>query len=533
MRIYTFRMKLNKIIFSITVLVLLFFAGCERTVDPSAGSHEGDGHSTISISLNTATVTKAGTAKDGGVMNTLHIWIADGSGNIVYKGKFDGDSVSGEKFSFVMDQDKKTATATFVNVERGDYMMYIVANLPASMSELAEKESADADFTDAELPELDIDDTRPPFTDANGDMPLSMRQKIHIGPGVNRIETQLVRVCGRVRVTVRNMTTDKNIFLQSLKLTDRNPSTGFLFHKDDHGTPADIRFGAFDKFELSGTETTSYIAPGKDSVYINQYLYETGLTGMGKLGFEIIGGIYEGSVTSAEVVPAVEAGSETIAYKADVDYLIKNESGKFYLNDDGSVLSASLCNNLELLLLDADLNNYIWNFSEDGPTGTDQKVFLKNVGTGRYLSLPYNSSTSSYGYEMSKNETLVRAFVRVGAPAIEISPSVSQWNVLNFYLNGLRVSYYSTTDPSYYWKLIPVSKTGSAGSQLKDALKTFDRVNDSITYIDQYGLPVTLEHICRNDDVNIIINVFYSPESGVLYFEVDDWTDVTNDTTFD
>ena len=521
MRIYTFRMKLNKIIFSITVLVLLFFAGCERTVDPSAGSHEGDGHSTISISLNTATVTKAGTAKDGDVMNTLHIWIADGSGNIVYKGKFDGDSVSGEKFSFVMDQDKKTATATFVNVERGDYMMYIVANLPASMSELAEKESADADFTDAELPELDIDDTRPPFTDANGDMPLSMRQKIHIGPGVNRIETQLVRVCGRVRVTVRNMTTDKNIFLQSLKLTDRNPSTGFLFHKDDHGTPADIRFGAFDKFELSGTETTSYIAPGKDSVYINQYLYETGLTGMGKLGFEIIGGIYEGSVTSAEVenVPAVEAGSATTTYQAGTDYLIKNAAVNIYLCDDGNNLQAPPDRNLDELLLDSGLDSYIWNFS-----GSTQTVSLQNKKTSRYLNISSNS------YSM-KNDGEI--YVSTRSNGLRFSPKSTTYYYGLYYQKGLYVGYAGETDPIYGWKLIPVTKTGSAGSQLKDALKTFDRVNDSITYIDQYGLPVTLEHICRNDDVNIIINVFYSPESGVLYFEVEDWTDVTNDTTFD
>lgn len=522
MRIYTFRMKLNKIIFSITVLVLLFFAGCERTVDPSAGSHEGDGHSTISISLNTATVTKAGTAKDGDVMNTLHIWIADGSGNFVYKGKFDGDSVSGEKFSFVMDQDKKTATATFVNVERGDYMMYIVANLPASMSELAEKASADADFTDAELPELDIDDTRPPFTDANGDMPLSMRQKIHIGPGVNRIETQLVRVCGRVRVTVRNMTTDKNIFLQSLKLTDRNPSTGFLFHKDDHGTPADIRFGAFDKFELSGTETTIYIAPGKDSVYINQYLYETGLTGMGELGFEIIGGIYEGSVTSAEMedtdMTTYEVGSESNSYSAGTQYLIRSAAGYYYLYSDGNSLSVDIRPNINVLLNDSKLEKYLWEFS-----GSGSPVNIKRSGTEKYMYIQWNS------FSMTGN----KADVYTGKVNNNLKLESSYTNYMLYYDEGLKVGHISYTDSKYYWKVIPVNQKQITVKRFKDSVKNFERKNSSITYIDQYGLPVTLEHICRNDDVNIIINVFYSPESGVLYFEVEDWTDVTNDTTFD
>jgi hypothetical protein len=81
--------------------------------------------------------------------------------------------------------------------------------------------------------------------------------------------------------------------------------------------------------------------------------------------------------------------------------------------------------------------------------------------------------------------------------------------------------------------LIPVTEETITEKKLDGALKNFSKANDSITYIDQYGLPVTLEHICRNDDVNVVINVFYSPESGVLYFRVEDWTDVSNNTTFD
>ena len=526
MRIYTFKMKFNKVIFPLIVLFSLF-AGCEREDASCEDGYKNSGESKVTITLNTSLATKTAGAKDGDVMNTLHIWIVDGVGNIVYKGYYDGTSVSGEKFTFALADDKKTATATFENVERGDYMMYVVANLPASLSGLAAKTSADAGFTDAVLPSLNAAN-RPPFGDDDG-MPLSMSQIIHVGPGVNTVETQLVRVCGRIRLTVRNMTTDKNIFLQSFKLTDKNPSTGYLFHKDDHGIPAGTTFGKFDSFELTGTKATRYIAPGDKDTYIDQYLYETGLTGMGTLGFEIIGGIYEKSVTNAEVedIPSIEAGSETTTYQAGTDYLIKNASGNFYLNDNGTGLYASV-KNLDELLLDAGLDSYIWNFSSNGPTGTDQRVSLCNVGTGRFMSLTGNPS---YTFGMSDVETNIRAFVRIGADGLEFSPSTTSWYVL-YYSEGLKVKYYSTSNENY-WKLIPVTKTGSAGKQLKDALKVFNRVNSSISYIDQYGLPVTLEHICRNDDVNVIINVFYSPESGVLYFEVEDWEDVSNETTFD
>lgn len=518
MRIYTFKMKFVKVIFPLIVLFSLL-AGCEREDGPCDDGYKDSGESTVTITLNTSPATKAAGAKDGDIMNTLHIWIADGEENIVYKGYYDGTSVSGEKFTFALADDKKTATATFENVERGDYMMYVVANLPESLSELATKTSADAGFTDAVLPSLNAAN-RPPFDDDDG-MPLSMRQMIHVGPGVNTIETQLVRVCGRIRVTVRNMTTDKNIFLQSFKLTDKNPSAGYLFHKDDHGIPAGTTFGKFDSFELTGTKATRYIAPGDDDTYIDQYLYETGLTGMGTLGFEIIGGIYEDSVTNAEVedIPSIEAGSETTTYQAGTDYLIQNASGYIYLNDNGTLLQATPYTNLAELLLVSGLDSYIWNFS-----GSSQTVSLQNKKTSRYLNI------SSSSFSMKNNGEI---YVSTRSNGLRFSPKSSTYYYGLYYDKGLYVAYAGETDPKYGWKLIPVTKTGSAGKQLKDALKVFNRVNSSISYIDQYGLPVTLEHICRNDDINVIINVFYSPESGVLYFEVEDWEDVSNETTFD
>lgn len=524
MRTYTYKMKSIQTIFSLIVSVLLT-CGCGQEL-PFEDPQKGNGKESICISLKTSNEgeTKAGTAKDGDVMNNIYIWIADGSDKIVYSGSYaDGSS---EGCSFELAGEGKTATAVFTNVERGEYTLYVIANLPASLSGLKAKTTADNEFKNAVLPGLV--DNKPPFKDADG-MPLSMRQSIHVGPGINTVETHLVRVCGRIRVTVRNMTTDKHIFIQSFQLNDKNPSTGYIFHKDDHGTPAGITFGAFESYELTGTQATRYIEPGKTDTYIDQYLYETGLTGMGTLGFEIIGGIYEDSVTNAEVedIPSIEAGSETTTYQAGTDYLIKNASGNFYLNDNGTGLYASV-KNLDELLLDAGLDSYIWNFSSNGPTGTDQPVSLCNVGTERFMSLTGNPS---YTVGMSDVETNIRAFVRIGADGLELSPSTTSWYVL-YYSEGLKVKYYSTSNENY-WKLIPVTKTGSAGKQLKDALKVFNRVNSSISYIDQYGLPVTLEHICRNDDVNVVINVFYSPESGVLYFRVEDWTDVSNNTTFD
>ena len=84
-----------------------------------------------------------------------------------------------------------------------------------------------------------------------------------------------------------------------------------------------------------------------------------------------------------------------------------------------------------------------------------------------------------------------------------------------------------------YWKMIPVRKTQENVLTFKDAEKNFHKNVSSIDYIDDFGVSVPLTDICRNEDVNIIINVFYNPEYASVYFEVSGWTPISNETTFD
>ena len=61
----------------------------------------------------------------------------------------------------------------------------------------------------------------------------------------------------------------------------------------------------------------------------------------------------------------------------------------------------------------------------------------------------------------------------------------------------------------------------------------FDKTISSLNYINKYGIPVPLEQIRRNQDVKIVVNIHYNPNSGVLYFETTDWDKDNNETTFD
>ena len=81
--------------------------------------------------------------------------------------------------------------------------------------------------------------------------------------------------------------------------------------------------------------------------------------------------------------------------------------------------------------------------------------------------------------------------------------------------------------------MIPVTKTQKGVLTFTGAEKDFHKNVSSIDYIDDFGISVPLTDICRNEDVNVIINVFYNPEYASVYFEVSGWTEISNETTFD
>ena len=58
-------------------------------------------------------------------------------------------------------------------------------------------------------------------------------------------------------------------------------------------------------------------------------------------------------------------------------------------------------------------------------------------------------------------------------------------------------------------------------------------IDEPVTYIDDYGIPVPLNDICRNDAIDIKVHVFYNETYERFYFEVQPWDNKNSDTTFD
>ena len=80
--------------------------------------------------------------------------------------------------------------------------------------------------------------------------------------------------------------------------------------------------------------------------------------------------------------------------------------------------------------------------------------------------------------------------------------------------------------------MYPVTGT-EVSAVFKSSLKDFSKSLPNINYLNDFGVAVPLTQICRNEDVNIVINVFYNPEYALVYFDVEAWTGVDNETTFD
>lgn len=470
----------------ISLAAILLASSCER-LTPSTPPGEGDALQISIVSGNGETKS----AKDGDLMNNLRVWMVK-----------DGESVVDQYASLT--PGAASATVSFDPISRGDYTIYIVANSTA-LDSYGKGSTIDDAFLKQTLPTLV--DKRPPFTDETG-MPLSLVKKVSVGPGVNRISAELLRVCGRIRITLLNKTADKAIFLSVATLNDQNPSSGYLFFAD-HAVPAGTSYGPF-----ASQAGTIRIAPGEEDTVLDQYLYESG-KGTEAIRLKLKGGLFPGDVTSVTEKPSYEAGGNGNTYSAGKRYLIANKSDqRFFLKADASGVGLDYVGQDNELLAKTDIENYLWSFSSSGASPQ-----IKNIGQNKYLQLSY------YYASLSNYPTTVNTSTDNGA--------IRFYRYSPYYLyknNGSVDVDYNPTGQTAQWYLREV--TTSDSPLFVGAIKNIV-IDEPVTYIDDYGTPVPLNDIYRNDAIDIKVHVFYNETYERFYFEVQPWDNKNSDTTFD
>ena len=523
--------------YGIWTVILLLALACKRENNPEI-IQDGTG----SLVLNIGSSTKAGTAADGDKMNNLHVWITDKSDVVVRYASWTGNDTD----LVAMDASHAAAKVSISNINRGEYNIYIVANAPSSFTCPKVGDTIDDNTFKKYVLYLPEGRKEPGFGDDG--MPLSLISSVSISPGTNIINAELVRVCGRIRVSVRNHTTNKNIFLQSVKLGARNPDRGYLFQQDGHAVPDGTIYRDFESIDnAAGREVTDSIAPGTIKPVIDQYIFETGLNAVSNLSLSFSGGIFatatESAVVEAAKMDVYTPGTEFAGfYKNNINrpntyFIIRNCSAHYFLRSNGTGMKQYYHNTVEELLASNEVERYFWTFDvksyvgESSGTGKSVVNSIQNVFEKKYINI---STTADY-VPVTLSSTAQSLIIGTQKPGMLIRNNDGQYKVYCSYTNGddVKSKYYTADENLVYWKMIPVTKTEKDVLTFKGAEKDFHKNVSSIDYIDEFGVSVPLTDICRNEDVNIIINVFYNPEYASVYFEVSGWTPISNETTFD
>ena len=542
---------------SILALGLVFLSSCLSELQ--GDRDEVSGPSNIVLKISTKAQTKGG-ASDGDVMSNLHIWLVYNNSVERYLSQDDAAcTISGS-----------TATATFNNVPRGACTIYLVANLPEGSplpKTYAVGNSIDEGFLKYVLPE--VVNYEPPFGDSTPGMPLSTSVSLSVGAGTNRVSAELVRTCAKLSITVRNNTTNNTIILKDLIFTNKNPNVGYLFEQSDYSIPDAVSFGPFMSITHSSGETVSDVIPqGGERTYIQQYMYETATNGAADLGFEIVGGLFPDGTDKATVVNAVTGGggrkdvykfnpnsaSAQSSISDNTPYLIKSRDSDYYLYDNNGNLKAGTLVSGEQIVD----STYLWVFSPSSSSTT-----IKNLKTGKYISIDNSgnvsmSPTSSSLYFSFTNEsnpfkfyngyTNGSFYITSYSYTLSVNNGESvnngDVNIIYYTYQGLFISLTPSSDSSCYFNVYKAElKEVTLPPTFEDRLFRedgttpadvyFDKTISSLNYINKYGIPVPLEQIRRNQDVKIVVNIHYNPNSGVLYFETTDWVKDNNETTFD
>lgn len=543
------------------VCVLL---SCEKNMTDTGGvPMPCDGN--ISISFNTGT-TKAGDGTelteeekkagfaDGSLFTDLWLWIVhDSTNELRYFAHITDDIDAVENYEY-----------SFEKVERGNYTLYAVANYSNKLERfnpyipeytytdqsgtktnpsLPWKDAIDAEFTKFTLAEIEddpndgLDGPVPPTVEKNdGRMPLSIVKHFSVAAGDNYIQAPMTRVCGRLSITVRNLSPDYKIAISNLKLSRHNPRSAFLF-SDNHSVPdMEPFYDRFIEFKKDNDKKYAMIQPMQESEILSQLMYETGQDI--SIGLELDGAVFkadsddEPEVKDSETVTKCSVGNSE-APQSGKNYVLKSLSNSNFLHvavsDSEPSMTSLMGGDSDGLYIEAEINRCMWRYSGSSTSGT-----LVNVGDGRGLT---RTLLGSLGLASTPTEMTISQ----NSPGYSISVisvgSLSYFikvenNSLGFELKRNN----NVNDNKYRWQFLPVTSREvevPVTPTITNGLKKFSYKTDEIKVLDKYGSVVPLSHICRNQDVRIILNVSYNPVSGTFDYVIEPWEERDMGAEFD
>lgn len=546
-------MGIRKIILAIVSVFLLFSCEKEKT---EGGNVPAPKDGQVSITFKTVKPDTKATAEeidaalaDGSMFSDLWLWLVRKEGAAEDVRRF-------VHFTFDASTEK---VVEFDAVERGDYILYAVANFtndrgvftnyaPAGYKEndiiyLKDDIPADAKRQLGEefkkLTLAPLENGVPPTVKYNGGkMPISLVKEFSVGAGVNRVAAELTRVCGRISVIIRNLSPEYSIAIHDLELSRLNPNTGYLFSHDHNVPGGEDFFKEFINFTKKDGKEYALIEPGTESTVFSQMLYETGENI--SLGLSLAGAMLVDDAMNVIPEDKYEFSQQPITKQ--VYHLLNAEApsnGKKYilsplsdtwrmLYGDGSSLSLNSLSGYwydeqEKLL---NINDrYLWTYSTGNPT-------LKNsASNGRNLAI---TASNSYSVSLVQNNTNTDLTIKASGAGYNIYRSYTRW-FTDYYCylmensGGVAVerTENSTNTNTYsIWQFLPVeTKDVITGYEYATNGNLISYATDAVQIIGSTGTAVPLTRICRNQDLRIVLNISFNPYIGEFEYVILPWNE--------
>ena len=486
--------------FSLLIAVAAILLSCTELVPPGPG--QDDSGNSLYVSLSPKSDSRS--AKDGDEILSLRVWLVEKNTNkilrVVSSDQAYSELVGGVKIA----SDHLSASVDFMNIERGEYTLYFIANSDVNSS-YVEGNTIDNSFVTATI-------SKQEYTDLTG-MPLSLVKNAVVGPGKNAVSASLLRVCSRIRVSVMNSTPDKRIYIHNISLNDIAPDKSYLFPQNSY--LATVAYSS-----AGSMNTITAIDPSEKKQLLSTTIMETSK----QPGIEIMGGVFPAGAavpsTKVQTITSYNFDETSTTPSNGTNYFIMNKSMRYLLKRSESIAAIEFLASGDApkndLLASSGIKDYIWTYNNGR---------LRNVGAANYLNgdsstLSISNTATKFNYEGNATN------------------GYTIYYNSNYIVNNVgSLAFTSThTSPADRWYFYEASSKSQNLNVLVGAGKEKDIIykHNTLKYVDPvFGTATLLDHIARNEDIEIRINVFFNEQVGKLYFKTEVWNSVTNETTFD
>ena len=572
---------MRKVLSIILLLGVLTAWSCHKEVEP-VGAALGSG--SIELRLNSEKAitfqTKATDLEEGLKFNNVLVVLVNNGGNVVAKEYKD-------EVSPVTDD-----VISFGSLLPGTYHVYAYANIDATAWQSGSISSQEqglaigasfSSFVDRELATLTGTDVP---SDPSTSMLLTGHKEIPVGLTRVSETLNLLRPVVRFKVTVRNHT-QFPVSVNDLRFGRFNPDKSYLLdHFDESGVPsvpADVSYRAMPSFDTSVGDDNS-VAPEAEEVIYQRLMYENAYSGVYKIFATLE--LDRTSESLANLVlrlgdrPFGPIDYETLSSMDEgeqVDVLVTNpqtsaRSGRILCNissDNNMVWESAGYANYNLFYSralaiwnedsDYDYSTYYSYTNANGYSGWDglnasdgsQATHFNYTGArSRYFHTltKSNGTYSITGLALQKNNSNDNGKCLTEFSGFEIEKGVSYYNkawknpedmtnyLVRFKKNTNQYiqcdAIWSETKPDKKTNLKLFADNQANGDRQFALFGKYMSGGKMKRILKENNKEVPLTYMARNEEINVVLNVYYSDQTGELDFVVDNstWSTATTST---